>query len=219
MNGRLARVPHIGAAMSRPSAVRYRTVVPAVARLICLALPLLACRGEAQSKPASAGAKFEEYRLTEPMVRKISAIMREWNPIGGLGAQMFGGDLGMAEEEFEKLPDSTQSRIIGENMTRADKREKEGRKQIEQLLFGKAAERTAAAERTPALKAAIAKAGLSTGEFIEAFYAYHFAMDHLIGEEGFPEATRPLQPGVRKDNVDLMRPMNKSEDLWNILGA
>ncbi len=205
--------------MSRPSAIRYRPALPAIASLIYLGLPLLACRGEAQSKPVSSDGKFAEYRLTEPMVRKISGIMREWNPVGGLGALMFGGDLGMSKEEFEKLPDSTQERMIVENMNRSEKKEKEGRKQLEQLLFGKHAERTAAAERIPALKAAIAKAGLSSGEFVDAFYAYHFAMDYLMGEEGFPEATRPLQPGVRKDNVDLMRPMNKSEDLWSFLGA
>lgn len=205
--------------MSHPSVARDRSVVPAVVRLLCMALPLLACRGEAQSKPVSAEAKLAEYRLTEPMVRKISGIMREWNPIGGLGALMFGGDLGMSKEEFEALPDSTQERILVENRNRAEKKEKEGRKQIEQLLFGKFAERTAAAERIPALKAAIAKAGLSSGEFVQAFYAYHFAMNHLIGEENFPEATRPLQPGVRKDNVDLIRPIAKSDDLWSVLGA
>lgn len=205
--------------MSQPFPIRYRPVPPAIAGLICLALPLLACQGEAQSKPVSSGAKFQEYKLTQPMVRKISGIMREWNPVGGLGALMFGGDLGMSKEEFEKLPDSTQERIIVENMNRSEKKEKEGRKQIEQLLFGEHAQRTAAAERIPALKAAIAKAGLSSGEFVDAFYAYHFAMDYLLGEEGFPEAMKPLQPGVRKDNVDLMRPMNKSEDLWSFLGA
>jgi hypothetical protein len=125
----------------------------------------------------------------------------------------------MPKEQFEALPDSTQQRIIGENMTRADAREKEGRKQIEKLLMGSFADRTAAAERMPALKAAIAKAGLSTKEFVSAFYEYHYSMDYLLGEENFPESVRPLEPGARKDNVDLMRPMAKNENLWSYLGG
>lgn len=211
--------------MSQPSAIRYRPVVGSVALLICLALPLLACRGEAQSKASSAAAKpgasqrIPEYRLTQPMVRKVSSIMREWNPVGGLGALMFGGDLGMPKEQFEALPDSAQQRIVGENMLRADAKEKVGRKQIEQLLLGSLAERTAAAESMPALKTAITKAGLSSNEFVAAFDAYNTAMNHVDTEESFPDAVRPLQPGVRKDNVDLIRPMAKAEDLWSYLGG
>jgi hypothetical protein len=211
--------------MFHQSAIRYRPVLRSVTSLICLALPLLACRGEAQSKASSEAAKpvatqrIPEYRLTAPMVRKVSSVMREWGPVGGLGALMFGGDLGMSKEEFEALPDSTQERIMVENMNRAEAKEKEGRKQIEQLLVGKLADRTAAAERMPALKAALAKAGLSASEFVQAFDAYNTAMNHVLTEENFPEAVRPLEPGVRKDNVDLIRPMEKSENLWSYLGG
>ncbi len=211
--------------MSYPSAIRFRPVVGSIARLVFLLLPLVACRGEAQSNGSSAAARpkatkpIPEYRLTAPVIRKVSAIMREWNPVGGLGALMFGGDLGMPKEQFEALPDSAQSRIIGENMVRADAREKEGRKQIEGLLVGSLADRAAAAERIPALKAAMAKAGLSPSDFVAAFNAYNFAMNQVDTEESFPDAAGPLQPGVRKDNVDLIRPLAKSEDLWSYLGG
>ena len=210
--------------MSSQSVFRARPSVRWIPSLVLLAL-LAACQGEAQSTSSSAAARSKapqripEYRLTAPMVRKVSAVMREWNPVGGIGALMFGGHEGMSKEQFEALPDSSQERIMVENMKRAEAREKEGRKQVEQLLVGSLAERTAAAERMPPLKTAIAKAGLSTSEFVSAFDAYHWAMNQVLTEENFPEAARPLQPGIRKDNVDLIRPMSKTENLWSYLGA
>ncbi len=209
--------------MSYPSAIRFRPVVGSIARLVFLLLPLVACRGEAQSNGSSAAARpkatkpIAEYRLTAPVIRKVSAIMREWNPIGGLGALMFGGDIGMPKEQFEALPDSAQSRIIGENMV--EQTRGEGRAEADRGIAGRRPRGSAtAAERVPALKAAMAKAGLSPNDFVAAFNAYNFAMNQVDMRE-LPDAAGPLQPGVRKDDVDLIRPLAKSEDLWSYLGG
>jgi hypothetical protein len=152
----------------------------------------------------------------------VSAIMREWNPVGGLGALMFGQGTGMTEAEFNKLPEAEQSRILAESRNKAEAREEEGRKLIEKLLMGTFDQRVAEADRITTLKAAIAHAGLSTREFVPAFAAYHSAMNQVQGEEMqtfYGDTLRPLQPGVLKDNVDLIRPMEKSENLWSYLGG
>jgi hypothetical protein len=187
-----------------------------------LALPTLACSGEAQSRTPKAAQEMEEYRLTALMVRKVSAVMREWNPVGGLGALMFGGGTNMTEAQFEALPEAEQERILVESRRKAEAKEEEGRKMLGKLLTGDLAQRTAEADRIPALKVAITHASLSTREFVAAFAAYNSAMDHLLGEDmkaSSGEAAPALQPGVRKDNVELIRPMEKSESLWTYLGG
>jgi hypothetical protein len=198
------------------------TVVQCTLSLAVLALPSLACRGEAQSRSPKAVQEMEEYRLTALMVRKVSAVMREWNPVGGMGALLFGGGTNMTEAQFEALPEAEQERIVVEGQRQAEAKEQEGRKLIEKLLRGTLAERIAEADRIPALKAAIAHAGLSTREFVPAFVAYHSAMDHLFGEEmraSSGEALPPMPPGIRKDNVELIRPMEKAESLWTYMGG
>jgi hypothetical protein len=202
------------------SAITARTVVQCV--LSVTVLPTLACRGEAQSRSSNASGGIAEYRLTAPMVRKVSAVMREWNPVGGLGALMFGEGTGMTEAEFNKLPEEEQSRLLVESRRKAEAKEEEGRKMLEKLLVGTLDQRIGEADRIPALKTAIAHAGLSSREFVPAFVAYHSAMDHLQGEEmkaSYGEAVPPLRPGVFKDNVDLIRPMEKAESLWTYLGG
>jgi hypothetical protein len=158
------------------------------------------------------------------MVRTVSAIMREWNPVGGLGALMFGSGTGMTEAEFNKLPEKEQSRILGESRQKAEAKEEEGRKMIEKLLVGPLDQRIGEADKIAALKAAIAHAGISTREFVPAFVAYHSAADYLQGEDmkamyGDSLALPQLRPGVLKNNVDLMRPMVESESLWTYLGG
>jgi hypothetical protein len=206
--------------MSRRSTVRGRTVLQCILSLTVL--PSLACLGEAQTRSTQTSQDIGNYRLTAPMVRKVSAIMREWNPVGGLGALMFGAGTSMTEAEFNKLPEEEQSRILAESRQKAEAKEEEGRKMIEKLLVGSLDQRVAEADLIPPLKAAIAHAGLSTREFVPAFVAYHSAMDHLQGEEmqaSYDDTVRPLQPGILKDNVELIRPMEKSESLWTYLGG
>jgi hypothetical protein len=185
-------------------------------------LPSIACLGEAQTRSTQTAQDIASNRLTAPMVRKVSAVMREWNPVGGLGALMFGQGTGMTEAEFNKLPEAEQSRVLAESRRKAEAKEEEGRKMIEKLLVGTLDERVAAADRIPALNAAIAHVGLSTREFVPAFVAYHSAMDHLQGEEMRASNGEPvpeLRPGVFKDNIELIRPMEKSESLWTYLGG
>ena len=90
-------------------------------------------------------AQLPDYRLTQPMVRKVSAVMREWDPMPSLGARMLGGHVGMSKEQFEALPDSQQERRMAENMDRARAKQKEGEQQIGQLLVGGLPDRTTAA--------------------------------------------------------------------------
>ena len=82
--------------------------------------------------------------------------------------------------------------------------------------MGSLADRVAAAERIPALKAAIGKAGLSTSEFVQAYNGYHRAMIYVLSEEFGPQ--NPLPPGIRQDNVKLFKAMEKAEPLWTPLG-
>ena len=201
--------------MFRPLSFRFRLPTRAALGLILLSTVLAASRSEAQPKGT---LPFPEARLTAPMVRKVSAVMRAWDPTPGLGARLTGGDVGMSPEKFKALPDSQKERIIVENRRRAEAKHKEGEKQISQLMVGSLADRTAAAERIPALKAALGRSGLSASEFVQVFHAYNQAMVYVITEEGFPDAVRPLPPGTRHDNVALIRPMTKAEELWTVMG-
>ena len=182
---------------------RLPPTVRATLGIMLLALSLPDGRSEAQSKTTQA---MPDYRLTEPMVRKVSAVMREWDPTSTMGARVLGGHAGMSKEQFEALPDSQKQRIMAENMGRADAKKKEGEKQIGQLLVGSMEDRIAAAERIPALKTAIGKSGLATAEFVQAYNGYHRAMSYVLSE------------GIRQDNVKLFKTMEKAEALWTPLG-
>jgi hypothetical protein len=100
-------------------------------------------------------------------------------------------------------------------MNQAEAKNKEGEKLIGQLHTGSLADRVAVAKGIPALSAAITRAGLSVNDFIPAFVSYDRAMTYVLNEKAFPESVKPLPAGVRKDNVDLLRPMLKAEKLWN----
>jgi hypothetical protein len=63
-----------------------------------------------------------------------------------------------------RFPEAEQSRVLAESHQKAEAKEEKGRKMIGKLLAGNLAQRTAEADRVPALKAAITHAGLSTRE-------------------------------------------------------
>jgi hypothetical protein len=208
--------------MSYPSGIRFQPTVRAALGLILLATGLPACRGEAQDRASNTATKrpaaVPDQRLTEPMVRKVSTVMRDWNPTPDLEAMIGLTDvgIGMSKEKFEALPDSEQVRIMVENTARAKAKYREGEQQVHSMVPGSLAEGVAAAERIPALKAALRKAGFSTREYVQAYRAYHHAMGYVLSEEFGPG--RPLPAGARQDNVNLFRTMSKVEELWTPLG-
>jgi hypothetical protein len=190
--------------------------------LTLLAAGLPALRGEAQTRATSTAAKpsagrIPEYRLTEPMVRKVSEIMREWDPTPDLADRMFvSADPGMPKEQFEALPDSEQVMILLESKRKADEKYKEGERQIYSMLGVSLAEAVAAAEGIPALKAAYRKAGLSASEFVTAHNAYNGAMGYALSEEFGPQPALPA--GIKQDNANLFNAMSKTEVLWTPFG-
>lgn len=183
------------------SASHVERLVHRMLGLTLLVLPLLPCQGEAQSstpaKPSqpTAARATELYRLTAEVVRKVSGVMREWNPQGP----------GFLHPEHDAA------------------RWKEGTKLIHSLVGEARTGRTILIDRTPALKAAIARAGFGPKEFNAAFDAYIIAQDRIRGEEmaETEEEKRrfapPLPPGTAKDNVELIRRMETEERLWSIV--
>jgi hypothetical protein len=210
--------------MSCPSGFRFQPSVRAALGLILLAAGLPAFRGEAQDRASNTATKrpaaqsVPDHRLTEAMVRKVSTVMRDWNPTPDLEAMLGLTDvaMGMSKEKFEALPESTQVRIMVEKTASAKAKYKEGEQQVHSMVPGSLADGVAAAERIPALKAALRKAGFSTREYVQAYRAYHHAMGYVLSEEFGPG--RPLPAGPRQDNVNLFRTMSKAEELWTPLG-
>jgi hypothetical protein len=209
--------------MSYLSVYRSRRSVRAALGLVLLAAGLPACRSEAQSNATGAAAtsgasQVPAYRLTEPMVRKVSTVLREWDPTPDLEAMLALTDvgIGMPKEKFEALPADSQALILIESRNRATKKFREGEKQLQSLTVGSLSDRTRSAERIPALKTALGRAGYSTREFVQAFNAYYEAMGHVLREEFGPQPPPP--PGIPQDNVNLFRTMSKAEQLWTSLG-
>lgn len=195
---------------------------PAALGIILLMTGVSACRGEAQSnasRPAAqSGAGVSDIRLTESAVRKVSAVLRGWDPTPDIEAMLALTDvgIGMPREKFEALPADSQAVIMIESRNRATKKFREGEQQLHSLTTGSLPDRTRAADRIPALKTALGRAGFSTSEFLPAFNAYYQAMGHVLREEFGPQPPPP--PGIRQDNVNLFRTMSKAEQLWTSLG-
>ncbi|HYC33806.1 MAG TPA: hypothetical protein VEB59_16065 [Gemmatimonadales bacterium] len=208
--------------MSRSLRFRPCLSLPATVALALAATALPATRGEAQGSASTTAAKpkagrIPEYRLTEPMVRKVSAILSEWDPTPSMADRMFvSADPGMPKEDFEALPDSQQVMILIESQRRAEEKYKEGERQLMSMAGVGLAEGVAAAEGIPALKAAYRKAGLSASEFVTAYNAYNGAMTRSLTEEFGPQP--PLPAGIRRDNAVLFETMSKTEALWTPLG-
>jgi hypothetical protein len=142
-----------------------------------------------------APARREPHRLTEDMIVKISTIMNEWNPQGPPFLQ--------AGHDAEKW--------------------QQGTKLIHDLVLEARQGKTALIERTPALKTAIQRAGLTPTVFSAATDAYFIAQDRLRAEEmleteeekkkyGYPPAM-----GIELENQELMRRVSKQRDLWSII--
>ena len=79
--------------MSYLSVYRSRRSVRAALGLVLLVAGMPACRSEAQSNATGAAAKsgasqVSDYRLTEPVVRKVSTVLREWDPTPDLEAML-----------------------------------------------------------------------------------------------------------------------------------
>ena len=89
-------------------------------------------------------------------------------------------------------------------------------KELERQSSGNAtiAELSAAYDRVPPLKQAIASSGLSTREYVTAFFSFFQAammvsVQEYAQQQGSKEAA-PLPAGVSKENVELVR-QNKAE--------
>jgi hypothetical protein len=195
----------------------------AVLGVILLMTGLPACRGEAQSNPSRTAAQsgagaVSDFRLTESVVRTVSAVLRQWDPTPDIEAMLALTDvgIGMSREKFEALPADSQALVMIESRNRATKKFREGEQQLHSLATGSLPGRIRAAEGIPALKAALGRAGLSTREFLPAFHAYYQAMGHVLREEFGPQP--PPAPGIARDNVNLFRTMSKTEQLWTSLG-
>lgn len=194
-----------------------RSIIPIAVGLLAAVAPLEGA--VAQNASGRNPPPFPEYRLTPEMVRKVSGIMKQWNPTPGLGAVISGGDIGMPKAKFDALPENEKERILVANMERNRSKQKEGERLVLQLTSGTMASRLATADRIPELKVALGPSGLAMNEFLQALHAYNAATVRILIEEEAPESIQPLPAGVRKDNVATIRPMTTSEKLWTVMGV
>jgi hypothetical protein len=177
---------------------------------VVMIVPLLGCGSGAQEAgSANAGATQSarsrktsgysplSYPLDETKVRRVAAIMREWDPKGPPPKSEDPNELAAYWAKLSAGGDF--SNKIGK-----------------ELIYENS---TATVDSTAALKAAIEKQGMSSRDFVEALLAYTNAMGALDVEglekvygkqEGKPAFT---PTGVFKENVELVRRMNKQEDL------
>jgi len=182
-------------------------------RATCVAMvfPALACGGGQAQSTKSTGAEASKatqprratsyspltYKLDEATVRKVAAVMRAWDPKGPPPKS----------EDPKELAAYWGKMSAGSDLTNKIGKE---------LIYENS---TATVDSTPELKAAIEKQGMSSREFVEAALAYTNALGMLDVEglekiygkqEGKPAFT---PTGVFKENVELVRRMNKEEEL------
>ena len=175
----------------------------AVAVLVVLLFATLACEGEQTTAGAATGGSGYSpltYPLDEAKVRKVAAVMREWDPTGPPPES----------EDPNELAAYWSKMRAGVDLQNTIGRE---------LLYESS---TATIDNNPELKAAIRRQGLSSREFAEAMLAYTNAMGALdveaLGEiygdaSGPPPELQKMMTGVFKDNVELIRRMSEEEDL------
>jgi hypothetical protein len=194
--------------MTRRSPVAACVLLRCICGFAVLTLPTAACRGDAQgASPRTGegrGAKYDPktYALDEARVRKLAAVMRAWDPKG-------------------PEPKSDDPNVFVDKMGWMRKGVEFENKVVIDLTERNS---TATLESVPELKAAIAREGLSTREFAEAYLAYKTAEGELLvaglsqlarGVAGTSAAQQPepKYSGVFKDNIELVGRMDKEGTL------
>lgn len=198
--------------MTRRPPVAARVLLRCLCGLAVFALPTAACRGDAQgtgpqteSRAGEArGAKFDPkaYALDEARVRKLGAVMRAWDPKG-------------------PEPKSDDPNVFVDKMSWMRKGVEFDNKVVLDLTGRNS---TATIESVPELKAAIAREGLSTREFAEAYLAYKTAEGELlvaglsqlagaVAGTSTSQQPEPKYSRVFKDNIELLRRMDKEGTL------
>jgi hypothetical protein len=137
------------------------------------------------------------YPLDDAKVRKVAAVMRAWDPKGPPPKS----------EDPKELAAYWGKLSAGSDFTNKIGKE---------LIYENS---TATVDSTPELKAAIEKQEMSSREFVEAALAYTNALGALdveglekfYGKQDGKPAFTPT--GVFKENVELVRRMNKEEEL------
>jgi hypothetical protein len=159
-----------------------------------LSLATLACGGPMEaSEPAgqvkgraTSRARYsaEQYPLDETMVRKVGAVISAWTP----------PTPDLPKRKAEGVLDAMEMAIESTFTTR-----------VAQDLK---TDSTATIDATPALKALLARQGLSSRTFAEALLAVQAASWAISMEQALPEAARDpaLQPGMTlQSNIELVR--------------
>jgi len=184
----------------------------ALASLVVLLFATLACEGEqtsagageaqAERPAATRGSGYSplKYPLDEAKVRKVAAVMREWDPAGPPPESEDPNELAAYWSRMRAgvdLQNTIGRELLNENST-------------------------ATIDNNLELMAAIRRQGLSSREFAEAMLAYTNAMgaldvealEEFYGDEsGRPSELQKMMTGVFKDNVELIRRMSEEEDL------
>ena len=192
--------------MAHPPLKTSTPFIRAMVSLAVVSLATLACNGEpknagaSMSQPggrvAASGSRYSplNYRLDEAKVHKVAAVMREWDPTG----------------PPPKSEDPNELAAYWAKMTAgAEFGNKIGRELLNENS-------TATIDSTSDLKVAIERQGLSSREFVEALLAYTNAMGALDIEgleKVYGKKSEFTPTGVFKENVELIRRMNKEEDL------
>jgi hypothetical protein len=195
--------------MTRRSPVAARALLRCICGFAVLTLTTTAaCGGDVQGTSpqttSRAGARFDPkaYALDEAKVRKLAAVMRAWDPKG-------------------PEPKSDDPNVFVDKMGWMRKGVEFDNKVVLDLT---ARNSTATLESVPELKAAIAREGLSTREFAEAYLAYKTAegellvagLGQLAGAVAGTSAAQQPEPkytGVFKDNIELVLRMDKEGTL------
>jgi hypothetical protein len=161
-------------------------------------LAITAC-GAAQGTTSARNYSPLTYKLDEPTVRKVAAVMRAWDPAGPPARS----------EDPEELARVWASMGAGSEFSN-----KVGKEWLDEGT-------TKHVESVPELTAAIERAGMTPPEFVMAHLAYTNAMaaldieaaEKFYGDDSSKERPGMKPTGVFKDNVELLRRMNKEEEL------
>lgn len=200
--------------MARRSPSAALVLLQCLCGFAALTLPTAACRGDGPGTSAQAtsrtgnasGSSYDPktYALDEARVHKMAAVMRAWDPKG-------------------PEPTSDDPNVFVDRMGWMRKGIEFENKVVTELIDHNS---TATLESVPELRAAIAREGFSPREFAEVYLAYKTAegqllvtgLQQLAGAVAGTSASDSQQPrpdssGVFKDNIDLIRRMDKEGTL------